>query len=161
MCVFPSSIVVTLANELTLGSWLVSDYIVGCVCVRVCKNIHSIERHLGDDLGPSNMEPVAPRGRVTSVSHTECRARPEGPRLWNPSRAPPRLLCCLHLSSLSSGTLTFSSFLGKVSCRCPARSVVSWMPCSSVGATAPLGRACQGPGGFVCSVREMVGYGVH
>lgn len=95
------------------------------MCVQQCSQP---ERHLGDDLVPANMEPVAQGGRVAS----------EGTRRARSPEPPP---VPLPLPAVLPGPLTFSFLLGNTRCQCPARWMMSRGPCSSVGVT-PASMPC-------------------
>lgn len=89
------------------------------------------------------------------------RARLERTHLLNPDPVLPAFFSAVYISvSFSPGTLTFSFFLGKINCQCPARLMGSWAPCSLVSAPgAPRCCAHQGPEVFISSDWEIVGMG--
>ena len=155
--VFPSSITVASAKLLAFSSWQVSNYRVSHpVLAGVCLFVCTTEKRPRSDLIPSDVDPVAQRGRVlVDGTHREA-----GPGLERTPllKAQPALLLffsvvCISLV-FSYAALTFPFFfsLGKISCQCQARSKVIWMCYSLVGTTGASVLAQQGPVVFIWSV---------
>lgn len=140
----------------TTGSLILSW--LGCVCV--C----TTEKRPRSDLIPSDMDPVAQRGRVlVDGTHREAGPGLERTPLLKaqPALFPFFSVVCISLV-FSYAALTFPFFffsLGKISCQCPTRSKVIWMCCSLVGTTGASVLAQQGPAVFIWSVWEVVGGG--
>lgn len=141
---FPSSVTVASAKEPAFSSWQVSNYRVSNPALAgVCLCVYTTEKRPRSDLIPSDMEPVAQRGRV--LVHGTHRAAGSGLERSSLLEAQPVLLpffsvVCISLV-FSYGTLTFPFIffpLGKISCRCPTSSRVIWMCCSLVGTLGPL-----------------------
>lgn len=129
-----------------------------CVCVHLWE--YRFERHLGGDFASPSMEPMVTRLAQGVRARTSENLSPDPP-----PRTPPFFSAvCVSLSS-SSGTLTFSFFLGKASCRCPARLMVSRVCCSWVGAAGACAVPFGGPtllplGGGVCEALCWLGWGL-
>jgi len=107
---FPSSATVASAKEPAFSSWQVSNYRVSNPALAgVCLCVYTMEKRPRSDLIPSDMEPVAQRGRV--LVHGTHRAAGPGLERSSLLEAQPVLLpffsvVCISLV-FSYGTLTF------------------------------------------------------